>query len=1159
MFYLRFVIWSALALVESQPAYNVSFIPPKPYAGISSLFIESSKSMYYHSGVTDNGSFLLGLHRFYYDEIVESWRTAQQQSYNIPDPRQMYGSFFCNNKYYIYGGIGPNGIYNDLWSYDLLYEEWTQIVVPEPISPRYGFSYTSFTYEQVFYFAVLGGNTYNSTIEEEILTAKSNGLFDFYLYVLFRYDVAENAWIEKTSYESCMSGTALLNGQLQFVDGIFYMFSGYYVAWYGEAYYNSLCSLRFTGNAWNLVQNGTLLLNSTGGGSCIYENYIYYFFSSASITRLNLKDMSEPFQNIAIEGCWKYILRNQFGYSCNESQFYVFGGYFLNRTTNSVLNFTLTGQSSIMCSLVYDDVATPGPRHGSTMEYITGGFLLFGGSNKGMLLNDLWFFNLTNQNWKEIFPVGTSPSPRRKHAAAIQGSFMVIVGGYGVNDITLADYFLLNYETLTWEQLSLADNSPIPPPIACTCLLLDLPIFYYVGGINQEELTLTLWSFDLTDSMFTEIYQYDPSSIIGLANHNCALVNDIYSTYILTFFGSRSLSDLPFCGVIKFNLTEPIVTPYIIIDYVQNMPCLTNLILSVLYDGSYLFVGGQQLKQETSTTVFNVSINFSKEIYYSTIVGNLSYPAYASGATFINNTLYVYSGFLSDGITINGPSSDAFQKLDLLDYNPRAGPICGQGFFDNGEYCDFCEMGTYKDNNSPGGCNFCPNGTSNTVLGATNIIQCILCPFGKYSTNPSIPCQNCTLGDVCFVGTGNNSISSYDQEQVLLFFFSDSQPPVYEPPDTSDKKAILYIAIGSLMLLFVIIYFLSRNLRIILSYYDIFKNFHFQIYSSSENTENSSQSIIPTSKFGGFCTVVTIILLIAITCSILIDYCYTNVIENITSVPVNSLSDEHNFGDIEFTLDLMFQSYRGDCTTEFAEISVSYDIYDYSTFANEEGSLCTFTTVFKSESILTSGDFISYYFSQASSLTSDINVRIGVDSSIPGYRSIVTDNITSPLDKVFRGAASTTFSFSLLASYYEEHSAIGTVTSGSGYQISENSEVSPGSLSNIGLIPISQGLSITVELSLSDIGISTFKYPQIDLFTLIIVIFSNYPGTIGLIGFLMWFVEYLRVAYNGHRSGRIILARKEIEEERKSRAERKQLLPEKEGSFLDPGRNQINS
>ena len=37
------------------------------------------------------------------------------------------------------------------------------------------------------------------------------------------------------------------------------------------------------------------------------------------------------------------------------------------------------------------------------------------------------------------------------------------------------------------------------------------------------------------------------------------------------------------------------------------------------------------------------------------------------------------------------------------------------------------------------------------------------------------------------------------------------------------------------------------------------------------------------------------------------------------------------------------------------------------------------------------------------------------------------------------------------------------------------------------------------------------------------------------------------------------IPRKEIEEERKSRAERKQLLPEKEGSFLDPGRNQINS
>ena len=147
------------------------YIGPMPYTCISLVFIESSLTMYYHSGITTDGSNLLGLHRFYYDANSQTWRIQEQQTYNYPDPRAYYGSFLYTSNYYIFGGIGPNGIYNDVWSYDIAYQFWTNIPPSEPILPRYSFAYTSFTYEDIFYFAVLGGKSFETGAD----------LFDFYL------------------------------------------------------------------------------------------------------------------------------------------------------------------------------------------------------------------------------------------------------------------------------------------------------------------------------------------------------------------------------------------------------------------------------------------------------------------------------------------------------------------------------------------------------------------------------------------------------------------------------------------------------------------------------------------------------------------------------------------------------------------------------------------------------------------------------------------------------------------------------------------------------------------------------------------------------------------------------------------------------------------
>jgi hypothetical protein len=161
----------AFSLLSNQED-SISFIPPTPYSGISSVFIQSTQSFYFHSGLLNDISYLTGIQTIFYDNQTLTWRYSPGDNINYPDSRAFYGSFlYQDNFYYIFGGIGLAGVYKDMWKYDIANDIWTEVQVNNFIPRRYNFAYTSFTHNSVFYFAVLGGES----------NSESDNLIDFYL------------------------------------------------------------------------------------------------------------------------------------------------------------------------------------------------------------------------------------------------------------------------------------------------------------------------------------------------------------------------------------------------------------------------------------------------------------------------------------------------------------------------------------------------------------------------------------------------------------------------------------------------------------------------------------------------------------------------------------------------------------------------------------------------------------------------------------------------------------------------------------------------------------------------------------------------------------------------------------------------------------------
>jgi hypothetical protein len=149
----------------------VTYIPSPAYAGVSAIYLNTTNTFYFHSGFETQQNYLQGIQQIYKDQDSGVWRYKPSTNTVYPLPRAFYGSFLYSNRYYIFGGIGPELVMKDFWFYDIQGDYWQRIQTPNPISRRYSFAHTLFNFNNKTYFAVAGGKS----------DSYFDNLLDFYL------------------------------------------------------------------------------------------------------------------------------------------------------------------------------------------------------------------------------------------------------------------------------------------------------------------------------------------------------------------------------------------------------------------------------------------------------------------------------------------------------------------------------------------------------------------------------------------------------------------------------------------------------------------------------------------------------------------------------------------------------------------------------------------------------------------------------------------------------------------------------------------------------------------------------------------------------------------------------------------------------------------
>ncbi|KAJ7560481.1 hypothetical protein O6H91_04G131700 [Diphasiastrum complanatum] len=138
-----------------------------------------------------------------------------------------------------------------------------------------------------------------------------------------------------------------------------------------------------------------------------------------------------------------------------------------------------------MWSLLPSYGQAPAARGGQSVSLVGSSLVMFGGEDsRRRLLNDLNIFDLETMTWDAVEPVGTPPSPRSDHAAAVFDDHYLFIFGGGSHSTCFGDLHVLDLKSMEWSQPS--PFGVLPPPRAGHAGVVIGDNWYIVGGGDNK-------------------------------------------------------------------------------------------------------------------------------------------------------------------------------------------------------------------------------------------------------------------------------------------------------------------------------------------------------------------------------------------------------------------------------------------------------------------------------------------------------------------------------------------------------------------------------------------------------------------------------------------------------------------------------------------------
>ncbi|KAL5210832.1 hypothetical protein ABZP36_006455 [Zizania latifolia] len=178
----------------------------------------------------------------------------------------------------------------------------------------------------------------------------------------------------------------------------------------------------------------------------------------------------------------------------------------------------------------------PVSRGGQSVTLVGTTLVLFGGEDaKRCLLNDLYILDLETMTWDDVDAIGTPPSPRSDHAAACHADRYLLIFGGGSHATCFNDLHVLDLQTMEWSRPKQQGLTPSPRAGHAGATVGEN--WYIVGGGNNKSgvsETLVLNMSTLTWSVVSTV-----EGRVPLASEGMTLVHSNYNgdDYLISFGG----------------------------------------------------------------------------------------------------------------------------------------------------------------------------------------------------------------------------------------------------------------------------------------------------------------------------------------------------------------------------------------------------------------------------------------------------------------------------------------------------------------------------------------------------------------------------------------------------------------------------------------------
>ncbi|CAH8272417.1 unnamed protein product [Arabidopsis lyrata] len=161
----------------------------------------------------------------------------------------------------------------------------------------------------------------------------------------------------------------------------------------------------------------------------------------------------------------------------------------------------------------------PISRGGQSATLVGKSLVIFGGQDgKKSLLNDLHILHLDTMTWDEMDVVGSPPTPRSDHAAAVHAERYLLIFGGGSHTTCFDDLHVLDLQTMEWSRHTQQGEAPTPRAGHAGVTIGEN--WYIVGGGDNKtgaSKTVVLNMSTLAWSVVTSVQGHVPLASEGLS------------------------------------------------------------------------------------------------------------------------------------------------------------------------------------------------------------------------------------------------------------------------------------------------------------------------------------------------------------------------------------------------------------------------------------------------------------------------------------------------------------------------------------------------------------------------------------------------------------------------------------------------------------------